>query len=75
MITALMIMPTVLPPLLGIIAIVIAYHTMLVIDKTRAAVQAHRRAFPSFPQLPCIGAPTELSEGQLRRSLTHWLTG
>jgi len=47
MMTELMIMPVVLPPLLGIIAIVIAYHTMLVIDKTRVAVQAHRRAFRS----------------------------
>ena len=52
MITALMIMTTVLAPLLGIIAIVIAYHTMLIIDKTRAAVQAHCRAFPSFPPTP-----------------------
>ena len=75
MITAPMIMPTVLSKLLGIVAIVIAYHTMLIIDKTRVAVQAHRRAFPSFTQLSCIGAPTELSEGQLRRSLTRWLTG
>jgi len=75
MITALMIMPSVLPPLLGIIATVIAYHTMLIIDKTRAAVQAHCRAFPSFPQLPCIGAPMELSEGRLRSSLIRWLTG
>ena len=47
MITAPMIMPTVLPPLLGIVAIVIAYHTMLIIDKTRVAVQAHRRPFSS----------------------------
>lgn len=68
-------MLTVLAPLLGMIAIVIVYHTMLVIDKTRVAVQAHRRAFPSFPQLPCIGAPMELSEGRLRSSLTRWLTG
>ena len=47
MVTAPMIMPIVLPPLLGIIATVNAYHTMLIIDKTRAAIQAHRRPFSS----------------------------
>lgn len=47
MVTAPMITPSVLPPLLGIIATVNAYHTMLIIDKTRAAVQAHRRPFSS----------------------------
>jgi hypothetical protein len=53
MITAVMITPTVLPPLLGIIAIVIAYHTMLIIDKTRAAVQALSRASPPTPLYRC----------------------
>lgn len=42
-----MITPSVLPPLLGIIATVNAYHTMLTIDRTRVAVQAHRRPFSS----------------------------
>ena len=47
MVTAPMITPSVLPPLLGIMTTVNAYHTMLIIDKTRAAVQAHRRPFSS----------------------------
>lgn len=47
MVIAPMITPSVLPPLLGIIATVNAYHTMLIIDKTRVAVQAHRRPFSS----------------------------
>ena len=47
MVIALMITPSVLPPLLGIIATVNAYHTMLIIDKTRVAVQAHCRPFSS----------------------------
>ncbi len=45
MVTAPMITPNVLPPLLGIIATVNAYQTMLIIDKTRATAQAHRRPF------------------------------
>ena len=47
MVIAPMITPSVLPPLLGIIATVNAYHTRLIIDKTRVAVQAHRRPFSS----------------------------
>ena len=47
MVTAPMITPSVLPPLLGIMTTVNAYHTMLIIDKIRAAVQAHRRPFSS----------------------------
>lgn len=47
MVTAPMITPSVLPPLLGIIATVNAYHTILIIDKTREAVHAHRRPFNS----------------------------
>ena len=47
MVTAPMITPSVLPPLLGIITTVNAYHTILIIDKTIEAVQAHRRPFSS----------------------------
>jgi hypothetical protein len=42
-----MITPSVLPPLLGTIATVNAYHTMLIIERTRVAVQAHGRPFNS----------------------------
>ena len=47
MVTAPMITPIVLPPLLGIIATVNAYHAILIIDKTREEVQVHPRPFNS----------------------------
>jgi hypothetical protein len=46
MITALMIM-LIIPPKLRAVTIVIAFHTMLIIDKIRVTVQAHPRPFSS----------------------------
>lgn len=46
---AAVITPSILPPLLGMMATVNAYDVMLTIDRTRAAFHAHRRP-PSSPQ-------------------------